>query len=87
MKKYNFSLKMMTSKGAMAHRVIGAHPAESVMELVEYLNKNDFIVVEEFFFDMTNRVLSQVGPLILNHRIIGKVKEYTDRRPYLGDEN
>lgn len=56
----------------LVHQVIAEHPAKSVDELAELLNKQDFITVEEFYKD--NGDYFSVGKTVLNQRHIGKIK-------------
>lgn len=77
MKKYAFNIKMIGKNGSGAHMVVGANPADTIEALAAELNEKDFIVVEEFH--RSEEGLRQVGPTILNQKMIGKVREYRER--------
>ncbi len=77
MKMFVFSVKMASANGSQSHRVIGALDVKDIRELADLINSRDFIVVEKF--QEVDRQLRQLGPEILNQRVIGKVREYKDR--------
>jgi hypothetical protein len=83
-KKYLFFLRMMSSKGAPMHKVIGMHSAQSVAELCDELNNSDFITVDEIVYEGGTGPHRHVGQLAINQRIVGKVKEFFEREESAG---
>jgi len=60
----------------LIHRLIVEHPSNSLSEFVRVLQTNDFVVVEEFFPDPHTKSYASHGLIALNHRYIGKVKQW-----------
>jgi hypothetical protein len=77
--KFLLTMNMPAHRGGPIHQITCEHPAKSLAEFCEALEKNEFVVVEEFYRDAeapqgTNPFFS-VGYTALNYRVIGKVKE------------
>lgn len=64
---------------SLIHRLIVEHPAKSLAEFAHELMNIDFIIVEEFFPDPVSKAYKSHGLIALNHRYVGKVKEW-DRK-------
>ena len=77
MKIYAFSIRMPGRNGSPSQFLIGGHECESLMSLTEELNSNDFIIVSQYF--ERDGELQDVGETILNHEVVGKVREWKRR--------
>ena len=64
---------------SLIHRLVVEHPAKSLAEFAHELMNIDFIIVEEFFPDPVSKAYKSHGLIALNHRYVGKVKEW-DRK-------
>ena len=64
---------------ALIHRLIVEHSAKSLEEFAHELMNIDFIIVEEFFPGKFSKEYESHGLVALNHRYVGKVKEW-DRK-------
>ena len=72
--RFLLTLNMPAYSGALVHQIVCAHAANDLDELVDELNRNDFIIVEEFYKNpQTNEHYSR-GNVAINHRVIGKIK-------------
>jgi hypothetical protein len=69
-------INMPVRNGAVTHRIVCQHPAKSLQEFTMELQQTDFIIVEEFYPKKDTTVYVNHGPISLNHRIIGKIKEW-----------
>lgn len=79
--KFHFTLKLPTRNGGFGQILSAEHEAPSVGDLAAVLNANDFIVVQEFRVDPQTALVSEIGPTVLNRRVIGKVREFRAPRP------
>ena len=62
------------SSGAAVHRIIGSHKtASSIEDLLTWIDRHDFLVVEEWYPNDQN-VFENRGQVALNRRFIGKIK-------------
>jgi len=78
--RFEIILHMPVRGGDLVHRLIVEHTATSLEKFVHVLHNCDFVVVEEFFPSKYNKeVLESHGLIALNHRYIGKVKEWEER--------
>lgn len=62
---------------ALVHRIVAKHPAKTLYEFIDILHKVDFVIVEEFYPRPHGSEYVGHGLIALNHRYIGKVKEWT----------
>ncbi len=74
--RFLITMNMPARHGNQVHQVIGDYPVESLQELVEALATEEFIVVEEFYKKPNSNDYRSVGCIALNHRFVGKVKEF-----------
>lgn len=77
--KFLLTMNMPAYKGGAIHQITCEHPAKNLVEFCSALEKNEFVLVEEFYRD-TEQVSGadpyySVGFTALNYRVIGKVKE------------
>ena len=72
--RFLITLNMPAYSGALVHQVVCAHPSDSLDELVDELNRNDFIVVEEFYKNPQTGEHYSRGEIAINHSHIGKIK-------------
>lgn len=79
MKRYIFTVKLMGRNGSQVHYVTAMHDAPDVAALADLLNAQEFIVVQQF--KPTDDAPVDIGPAILNRRMIGKVREWHPRAP------
>lgn len=63
----------------LIHRLIVEYPCTDLEDFVQVLQTNDFVIVEEFFPDQYTKSYVSHGHIALNHRYIGKIKEW-DRK-------
>lgn len=72
----NFEIIMnMPSKNSPVHRIVIRHPIKSLEAMTEYLMNHDFVIAEEFYQNRITGVWENHGPIAINHRYIGKIKE------------
>jgi hypothetical protein len=62
----------------LIHRIIGNHKAKSLEEITQELQSRDYIIVDELYPNEQG-VFESHGPLALNHRYIGKIKEWSPK--------
>jgi hypothetical protein len=60
----------------LIHRLIVEHPAETLEDFLDILQNFDFVIVEEFFPDPYTKAYTSHGYIALNHRYIGKIKQW-----------
>lgn len=59
----------------LIHRIICRHPSQSLEEITKELQTHDYLIVEEMYPNESG-TLQNHGPIALNHRYIGKIKEW-----------
>ena len=64
------------ASNAPVHRIVCQHKAKSLQEFTMELQQTDFIIVEEFYPEAHSTIYVNHGPIALNHRFIGKIKEW-----------
>lgn len=75
MARFLFTINMASKSGSFVHQVIGEYPCETIEEMCDVLNENDFIIVREFYRDGTDSSHNRfVGNVCINTMMIGKVK-------------
>jgi len=90
--KFLITMNMPAYSGGPIHQIICEYPAKGVADFCGALERNDFIVVEEFYREREVPGVTPVDPYYsvglvgLNHRVIGKVKElsnstFANRKP------
>jgi len=62
----------------LVHRIVCSYPVQSIGEIVDDINQTDFLVVDEWYPNQMNQYESH-GPIALNRRFIGKIKEWTNK--------
>jgi len=62
----------------LVHRIVCSYPVNSVGEIVDDLNQTDFLVVNEWYPNQINQYEDH-GPIALNRRFIGKIKEWSTK--------
>lgn len=76
--RFLITMNMPSRAGGNIHQIIAEYPVDTLPDFVEVLQRNDFVVVEEFYKDAdANRgipVYYSVGHTAINHRYIGKIK-------------
>jgi hypothetical protein len=65
------------ASNAPVHRIVAKHTAKTLAEFIDVLHKVDFVIVEEFYPVGHSAEYVGHGQIALNHRYIGKVKEWT----------
>ena len=75
--KFVVTMNMPSKAGNLVHQLTVGHPARSLQEFIDVLCENDFVIVDEFYTDNTDRskAMRIQGPVAINYRHIGKVKE------------
>jgi hypothetical protein len=75
--KFSFTLNLPSKAGYPVQNVIGeVEGVNSVQELAETINNEQFIVVKEVYRNPEMGTHFEVGTLILNTNMIGKIKPY-----------
>ena len=75
-------MKMPSFRGKPIHQIMCEHPAKDLAEFCSALEENEFVIVNEFYYDKD--VLPgedpwfSVGQTALNYRMIGKIKDVQD---------
>lgn len=76
--RYQITLNMPSRSGALVHQITCEHPAETLQELVNAMDGEEFIIVEEFY--KNNAIpagekdhITQKGPIALSTMQIGKI--------------
>jgi len=72
--KFIMTLNIPTKNG-MSHMIIAEHPAKSLEDFQGALHSEDFVIVEEWQRQEYGALKCE-GKLLLNHQLIGKVREY-----------
>jgi hypothetical protein len=68
---------MPSYSGNLVHQMHIEHSSsKSLGDFVDALNSNDYIIVEEFYKDRADADYYSRGFVALNHRYVGKIKEY-----------
>lgn len=65
------------ASNAPVHRIVCQHKATSLRDFTMALQETDFLIVEEFYPEPHSSTYTSHGPLALNHRYIGKIKEWS----------
>lgn len=65
------------ASNAPVHRIVARHPKKTLQEFIDLLHMVDFVIVEEFYPPAGGGDYINHGPIAINHRYIGKVKEWT----------
>jgi len=77
--KFLLTMNMPAHRGGPIHQITCEHPSKSLAEFCEALEKNEFVLVEEFYRDSDVQEGADPyysrGFTALNYRVIGKVKE------------
>lgn len=74
--RFEIIMNMPVRGGDAVHRLIVEHPAKSLSEFAHELMNIDFIIVEEFFPGKFSKEYESHGLVALNHRYVGKIKEW-----------
>ena len=77
--RFLLTLNMPAYSGALVHQIVCAHAANDLDELVDELNRNDFIIVEEFYKNPQTGEHYSRGEVAINHSHIGKIKILTNQ--------
>jgi len=76
--KFLITMNMPSRSGVPIHQIICEHPSGSVDDFVMALERNDFLIVDEFYRDVEaprgSNSYYPVGRVAINHRFVGKVK-------------
>lgn len=72
--RFLITLNMPSRKGELVHQIVCDHESESLEELLEVVQQDDFILVEEFYRRTDGNGFFSVGKIILNTMHIGKIK-------------
>lgn len=76
--KFLITMNMPARSGVPIHQIICEHPSGSVEDFVMALERNDFLIVEEFYRNVEEPrgadAYYPVGRVAINHRFVGKVK-------------
>lgn len=59
----------------LIHRIICYHKANTLDEITKELQTKDYLTVDELYPDEQGNFKNH-GPIALNHRYIGKIKEW-----------
>ena len=62
----------------LVHRIVCSYPVQSIGEIVDDMNQTDFLVVDEWYPNEQSQYTNH-GPIALNRRFIGKIKEWTNK--------
>jgi hypothetical protein len=71
--KFEIILNMPVRDGALVHRIVCEHTANSVDALMSKAADDGFVVVDEYYPD-GSRLYTNHGPIALSYTVIGKVK-------------
>jgi hypothetical protein len=77
--RFLLTLNMPSAQGFLVHQLTVEHPSESCGEFCDYLNDNEFIIVDLLYRHKNNLgdiTWSEKGEIILNTNHIGKVQEF-----------
>lgn len=75
--KFSFTINLPSKAGYAVQNVIGeVDGVKSVQELADMINGEQFIVVKEVYRNPEMGTHFEVGTLILNTNMIGKIKPY-----------
>jgi len=80
--RFLFTMHMPSFGGHPVHQVIGDHPSSSLEELVDEIERSDFIIINEIYKDDGNKTKTSTpsyfphGEVSLNCMHIGKVKVF-----------
>jgi len=74
--RFEIIMNMPVRGGDPVHRLIVEHPAKSLEDFAHVLMNFDFVIVEEFFPGKFTKDYESHGLVALNHRYIGKIKEW-----------
>jgi hypothetical protein len=67
------------AENALVHRIICSYPVESLGDVVDDLNQTDFLVVDEWYPNKQTGQFENHGPIALNRRFVGKIKEWSNK--------
>lgn len=73
--RFLITMNMPSKSGNAIHQIIAEHPAESIDEMREALESNDFIEIEEFYKNLQGDYYS-TGRVLINHKFVGKVRAF-----------
>jgi hypothetical protein len=89
--KFLFTMNMPSAQGYAVHQVTVEYPAESVAELCEDLNENEFILCRQLYRQKNLRgepSWLDRGDIVINTYHIGKVQQFIEfERDYDVDES
>lgn len=75
--KFQFTINLPSKAGYPIQNVVGEiESVNSVQELAEVINNEQFIVIKEIYRNPEMGTHFEVGTLILNTNLIGKIKPY-----------
>lgn len=77
--KFLITMNMPSHRGGSIHQITCEHPSKGLADFCSALEKNEFVIVEEFYRDseaaLGDDPYYSVGFTALNYRVIGKIKE------------
>ena len=79
--KVIFTMNMASGANDLSHQLIARVQQKNIIELVDYMEKNHFVVVEYMKYQKHTdgtRSWRTLGPMVLGTAHIGKVAEYYD---------
>ena len=85
--KFVLTMDMPSSQGSLVHQITIEHPAKSVNELCEELNKTTFMTVKQFYKDDALTANGEIiwidrGDIGIHTDKIGKVQIHGERPSY-----
>jgi len=72
----NRSTSEAAPSNPLVHRIICEHSAPNLEWFLAEFQKKDFVIVDEFYPDAATGQYASHGPIALNYRYIGKIKEW-----------
>jgi hypothetical protein len=72
----NRSTSEAAPSNPLVHRIICEHSAPNLEWFLAEFQKKDFVIVDEFYPDAATGQYVSHGPIALNYRYIGKIKEW-----------
>lgn len=73
--RFQITLNMPSRAQSLVHQILAEVNVNSLAELVDYCNNNQFVIVDEIYKD--GMATKNVGELALNTDHIGKIKPFT----------
>lgn len=84
--RFLVTMNMGSGNNNLVHQFVFDHESESLVDFLNFINENSFILVTHYYWDKERRGLRNMGRMIINTDHMGKVVEYVGSSVEINDK-